>query len=278
MRSTKNTGMNMAPEELIKYAKENKSLLCFGVDPVLSRMNLENESGMDAKEKILSFFPQIIDSLLEESLISAIKPNYAYFAAEGFEGLHALKELIFRYKKKTFIILDAKRGDIGKSSEAYAKECYDFWSADAVTISPYMGEDSIFPFLKKGKLPYILGRTSNQGANDFQELKTSKGKLYESVFKKAKDWGTGLVVGATSDSIPKAVEIAGKDTPLLIPGIGAQGGAFESLKALKQNPFIHRVNSSSAIAYAHEKNGGSPESAAKKEAQETSKKINSFVF
>ncbi|MEM4272695.1 MAG: hypothetical protein QXH30_03820, partial [Candidatus Bilamarchaeaceae archaeon] len=97
-------------------------------------------------------------------------------------------------------------------------------------------------------------------------------------FRKAKEWGTGLVVGATSDAIPAAVRIAGKNTPLLIPGIGAQGGGYRSLKALKGNPFIHRINSSSAIAYAYEKKGGSPKCAAIAEAKSTAEKIRSFVF
>lgn len=260
--------MNMAPEKLSKLARENKSILCFGIDPVKSRMNAE----------IVPFFSEITDALLAEHLISAIKPNYAYFAAEGFDGLFALKEIIDRYRNKTFVILDAKRGDIGKSSEAYATEAYDFWRADALTISPYMGEDSVKPFLREGKLAYMLGRTSNSGAKDFQEKKVGKSPLYEEVFKKAKEWGTGLVVGATSDAIPSAVKIAGENTPLLIPGIGAQGGEYESLKALKKNPFIHRVNSSSAIAYAYEKKGGSPKNAAIAEAKSTVEKINSFIF
>jgi len=258
----------MAPEKLSKLARENKTLLCFGIDPVKSRMNAET----------VPFFSEITDALLAEHLISAIKPNYAYFAAEGFGGLFALKEIIDRYRNKTFVILDAKRGDIGKSSEAYATEAYDFWGADALTISPYMGEDSVRPFLREGKLSYLLGRTSNPGAKDFQEKKMGKSPLYEEVFRKAKEWGTGLVVGATSNSIPKAVELAGKDTPLLIPGIGAQGGEYDSLKSLGKNPFIHRVNSSSAIAYAYEKKGGSPKAAALAEAKATVKKINSFVF
>ena len=260
---SRDTGMNMAHEKLKKLAEETKSILCFGIDPVKSRMN----------DKIVPYFSEIVDSLLEENLISAIKPNYAYFAAEGFDGLFALKELIDRYKPKTFVILDAKRGDIGKSSEAYASEAYDFWGADAVTLSPYMGEDSVTPFLRDGKLPYLLGRTSNPGAGDFQEP-----DLYKEVFRKVGEWGTGLVVGATSEAIPEAVALAGKETPLLIPGIGAQGGSFETLSALRKNPFIHRVNSSSAIAYAHEKETIPPKEAAKKEAERTLERINAQLF
>jgi orotidine-5'-phosphate decarboxylase len=258
----RNTGMNMALEKLSKTAEETKSILCFGIDPVKSRM----------KSEAAPYFSEIIDALLEENLISAIKPNYAYFAAEGFDGLFALKELIQRYRNRTFVILDAKRGDIGKSSEAYASEAYDFWGADAVTVSPYMGEDSVNPFLREGKLPYMLGRTSNPGAKDFQEP-----ELYKKVFRKAKQWGTGLVVGATSNAIPEAVKLAGSEVPLLIPGIGAQGGSFETLSALKNNPFIHRVSSSSAIAYAYEKTGENPAKAALKEAKKTMEKINSVL-
>ncbi|MBD3389813.1 orotidine-5'-phosphate decarboxylase [Candidatus Micrarchaeota archaeon] len=263
MLPSRNTGMNMENEKLKRLAEETKSILCFGIDPVKSRM----------KDEIVPYFSEIADSLLEENLISAIKPNYAYFAAEGFDGLFALKELIDRYKPKTFVILDAKRGDIGKSSEAYASEVYDFWGADAVTISPYMGEDSVKPFFREGRLPYLLGRTSNPGARDFQEP-----DIYKEVFRKAGEWGAGLVVGATSEAIPEAVSLAGKETPLLIPGIGAQGGSFAPLSALKENPFIHRVNSSSAIAYAHEKEKISPKEAAKKEAKKTLERINSQLF
>ncbi|MBD3398281.1 orotidine-5'-phosphate decarboxylase [Candidatus Micrarchaeota archaeon] len=257
-----NTGMNMAPEKLKKLAEETNSILCFGIDPVKSRMN----------DEIVPYFSEVVDALLEENLISAIKPNYAYFAAEGFDGLFALKEIIDRYKPKTFVILDAKRGDIGKSSEAYASEAYDFWGADAVTLSPYMGEDSVKPFLRDGKLPYLLGRTSNPGAGDFQEP-----DIYKKVFRKAGEWGTGLVVGATSEAIPEAIALAGKETPLLVPGIGAQGGSFKTLSALRGNPFIHRVNSSSSIAYAHEKTGGSPAKSALEEAKKTAEKIKSVL-
>jgi orotidine-5'-phosphate decarboxylase len=268
----------MVPKKLVKTAEETKSLLCFGVDPVLGRMG--EVSNMDAKERILSYFPPIIDALLEESVISAIKPNYAYFAAEGFEGLHALKEIISRYKGKTFVILDAKRGDIGKSSEAYARECYDFWGADAVTTHSYMGQDSVSPFVCEGKLSYTMGRTSNPGAKTLQErlLSDTGEPLYCEVFRKAKEWGVGLVVGATSNAIPRAVELAGEETPLLIPGIGSQGGSYETLGALRKNPLIHRINSSSAIAYAHEKREGSPESCAMEVAKETAQKISEKVF
>ncbi|MEW5996444.1 MAG: orotidine-5'-phosphate decarboxylase [Candidatus Micrarchaeota archaeon] len=255
----------MALRKLEKAAVEAGSILCFGIDP-------------KPMEDIVGYYSGITDMLLEENLISAIKPNYAYFGALGFEGLHALKQIMDRYREKTFVILDAKRGDIGKSSEAYAREAYDFWGADAVTVAPYMGEDSIAPFIRGGKVAYVLGRTSNPGAKDFEELKCGKERVYERVCAKAAKMGAGLVVGATSDALPGIVKLVGKDVPILVPGIGAQGGGFDVLKALKGNPLIHRVNSSSSIAFAHEKRGGSPESAAIKEAEFLSKEIGKRVF
>lgn len=251
--------------KLEKKAVEAGNILCFGIDP-------------RPMEDVAGYYSSITDALLEENLISAIKPNYAYFAALGFDGLHALKQIIDRYKEKTFVILDAKRGDIGKSSEAYAREAYEFWGADAVTVAPYMGGDSIAPFLREGKIAYVLGRTSNPGAKDFEELKVGKQRVYEKVCSKAAEMGAGLVVGATSEALPGIVKLVGKDVPLLVPGIGAQGGDFDVLKALKGNPFIHRINSSSSIAFACEKKGGKPEEAAKKEAEFLNKEIGKKVF
>ena len=255
-----------ALRKLEKKAVETGSILCFGIDP---------KAGMG---DVAGYYSSITDALLEENLISAIKPNYAYFAALGFDGLHALKQIIDRYLEKTFVILDAKRGDIGKSSDAYAREVYEFWGADAVTVAPYMGGDSIAPFIKEGKIAYVLGRTSNPGAKDFEELKCGKERVYEKVCAKAAKMGAGLVVGATSNALPGIVKLVGKDVPMLIPGIGAQGGGFDVLKALRGNPFIHRINSSSSIAFAHEKKGGKPEEAAEKEAKFLNKEIGKRVF
>ncbi len=255
-------------QTLEKLATESNSILCFGIDP-----------GGEEKD-IYSYYTEIADRLVEERLVSAIKPNYAYFAAQGFGGLKVLKRIVERYSEKTFVILDAKRGDIGRSSDAYAREAFDFWGADAVTVSPYMGSDSVKPFLQKGKIVYVLGRTSNAGAADFQELKLKNGKcVYEEVCAKAASWGAGLVVGATSSSaLGKVVKAAGRNTPLLIPGIGRQGGSFDVLKALKGNPFIHRVNSSSSIAQAWRKRKGGPVEAAAKEAEFLNREINKRIF
>lgn len=250
-------------ERLAKTAKESGTILCFGVDPDLVRIN----HAVTGEDKIGPFFHAIIEKLLDENAIAALKPNYAYFAQYGFDGLYALEDVIQHYRNKVPIILDGKRGDIGKSSEAYAREAYDFWGADAVTISPYMGYDSVAPFVRDGKLAYVLCRTSNEGAKDFQELKCGKKCLYEAVAEKAAKWKCGLVVGATSTAIAKLAK-ATKNVPFLIPGIGVQGGDLEAvMKAVKSNPGIHRINASSSIAYAYEKQGGRPADAAAKEAE-----------
>lgn len=261
------------PEKLESLAQENKTILCFGIDP-----DLQKTPGAAApREKIISYYSEITDALLAEHAISAIKPNYAYFAQYGLEGLQALKELVDRYRGRTFIILDGKRGDIGKSSEAYAREMYDLWQADGCTVSPYMGQDSVAPFVREGKLAYLLCRTSNAGAGDFQELKIGKKRLYEIVAEKAVDWHCGLVVGATSEAIKRIVKITKNKTPLLIPGIGAQGGDLEMiLKAIKGNVGIHRINASSSLAFAYEKQGGNAVQAALKEVEKLNRRIRRY--
>jgi len=245
-------------------------MVCFGLDPDI--MQFPSLPAQGNEGKITSFFSQIIDaSLSEGKSISALKPNYAYFAQYGFDGLRALKSLIERYSGKLPIILDAKRGDIGKSSEAYAIEAFDFWGADALTVSPYMGYDSLSPFFgrcKKGRGIYVLCRTSNAGAADFQSLRLENGKqLFSEVARKLEKWhtnGVGMVMGATAlDELEEAMWVfydAKKRLPLLVPGVGAQGAsaaeAAKVLRAVWPDAFsIHRINSSGAIAYAHTKKG-----------------------
>ena len=261
-------------ERLAKTAKENRTILCFGVDPDLVRIN----HTVTGDDKIGPFFHPIIEKLLDENAVAALKPNYAWFAQYGFDGLYALEDVIQHYRNKVPVILDGKRGDIGRSSEAYAREAYDFWGADAVTVSPYMGYDSIAPFVREGKLAYALCRTSNEGAKDFQELKCGRKCLYETVAQKAAEWKCGLVVGATSAAIARLAK-ATKDVPFLIPGVGAQGGDLEAvMKAIKGNPLIHRINASSSIAYAYEKQGGKPADAALKEAEKLNLVIRKYVI
>ena len=278
-------------ERLAKSAEERRSILCFGVDPDMSKINAVDSAistEHTVEESLGPFFHDIIARLLEENQISALKPNYAFFAQYGFDGLYVLRDLIQHYRGRVPIILDAKRGDIGKTGVAYAREVYDFWGADAVTVSPYMGNDSVAPFLRAGKLVYVLCKTSNPGSADFQDLKCGKTKLYETVAKRVMDWDAkssaglgscGLVVGATSDSIKKITKITDNKTPLLIPGIGTQGGDLGLVMgAIKKNPWIHRINASSSIAYAFEKQAGvKPADAALKEAQKLNNEMRKYL-
>ncbi|MCX6772460.1 MAG: orotidine-5'-phosphate decarboxylase [Candidatus Micrarchaeota archaeon] len=252
-------------------AKERNSIVCFGLDPDLAQLP-ESTAMLPREERIVQFYSSIIDAALnEKQSISALKPNYAYFAQYGWDGLRALKTLIERYKGKLPIIFDGKRGDIGKSSEAYANEAFNFWMADSLTVSPYMGADSVSPFLercKDGRGVYVLCRTSNAGAADFQSLNLDKGKqLFMEVAQKLSNWhtqGMGAVLGATAlDELEQVLWIfydSHKELPLLIPGVGAQGASAAGTAKILRSVWIdamplHRINSSSAIAYAYKKAG-----------------------
>jgi len=258
-------------ELLKKAAEENKSIVCMGIDPVLERIPIK---GKPVEDSLVEFYSQIIDAAKSENALpGAFKPNYAFFAQYGFPGLRALKKIISLIKETSVpLILDVKRADIGKTSKAYGKEIFEFWEADCATIQPYMGFDSVQPFIEwselKGKGLYFLNRTSNKGAMDFQNLKTETGNsLYLEVSAKLVEWGAnsngnvGAVVGATSlqelESICSFfVKNSSLPVPLLIPGVGAQGGsALEVVEVLKKTGMpleLQRINSSSGINYAYE--------------------------
>jgi orotidine-5'-phosphate decarboxylase len=261
-------------ERLASVASERGSIVCLGMDPILERIPLQEQS---PEKKIVVFYTRILEA---SDAVGAVKPNYAYFAQYGFPGLRALKKLIAVVKgRKIPVILDGKRGDIGASSEAYAREMFEFWKADACTVSPYMGSDSVAPFLSyaaKGKGTYVLVRTSNQGAADFQSLDLAEGKMFAAVAKKVSEWKSGAVVGATNlAELEEAGNLLG-GAPLLIPGVGTQGGsAADVAKLLRKlgKIGIHRINSSSAVSYAHEKNGGDYAEAAAAEIEKLNKEI-----
>ncbi|MFH1182519.1 MAG: orotidine-5'-phosphate decarboxylase [Candidatus Woesearchaeota archaeon] len=253
-------------ELLRNAAQENNSIVCMGMDPSIERIPLQIN---DVEKKITKFYADILGAAeAEKTKPGIVKPNYSFYAQYGFPGLRALQNVITEcHKRKLLVILDAKRADIGKTSEASAREAFDFWNADAVTIAPYMGRDSITPFTeycKKGKGVYILVRTSNIGALDLQSIEVDGKKLFMKTAELVSgDWfieGAGAVVGATA---PKELgEIStffvktGRTIPFLIPGVGTQGGtASEVVAELKKSNnelAIHRINSSSGINYAYE--------------------------
>ncbi len=214
-------------QKLSNAVKKNNSLLCVGLDPDRERL----PEGMG----ILEFNKAIIDATAD--LVCAYKPNFAFYEAAGNEGLEALKETVDYIPKTVPVIADAKRGDIGNTAKAYAQAIFDYFGFDATTVSPYLGFDSLEPFIQyHDKGIFILCRTSNPGAVDFQSLKCeyqgSLRPLYEIVALKAQEWNThgniGLVVGATYPEELKLIRQQHPDMPLLIPGIGTQGGDVQT--------------------------------------------------
>ncbi|MEK6967537.1 MAG: orotidine-5'-phosphate decarboxylase [Nanoarchaeota archaeon] len=237
------------------------SIVCVGLDPDLEKIPVQDQ---DSEERIVRFFASLIDGMSKQGIVNTVKPNYAFFAQYGFEGLRALKEVIeIARESGMLVILDAKRGDIGATAEAYAKEVFDFWEADAVTVNPYLGRDSIEPFLKhceRGKGVYVLAKTSNPGAGDFQDLQVDGMPAYERLMEKFLNplvEGTGFVMGATYPEQLKNAQriISGKNIPLLIPGVGSQGGSVkEVVNALNQSElYLSRINSAKGIIYAESK-------------------------
>ncbi len=249
-------------DNLRERAKDVNSIVCMGMDPVIEKIPIDG----DTRLIIEKFYLNILKEMEKrDSYPAVIKPNIAYFEQYGFAGLSALKTIISQYKSSGIpTLLDAKRGDIGKTSIAYAKSVFDFWDSEAVTIAPYMGADSVGPFIewcKKGKGVYVLCRTSNKGAADLQDLKVDGVPIYMKLAENIIKWyrlGVGAVVGATYlkelEGISKFFVNSKKDVPLLIPGVGSQGGSarevVEVLKNTGNDIHIHRINSSSGINYA----------------------------
>jgi orotidine-5'-phosphate decarboxylase len=237
--------------------RQNGSMLCVGLDPEPARFPaaMQGDAG-----KIYDFCAAIVDATAD--LVSAFKPQIAYFAAHRAEDqLERLMAHMRRAAPGVPVILDAKRGDIGSTAEQYAREAFERYGADAVTLSPFMGFDSIQPYLKyHGKGAFLLCRTSNPGGDDFQNQRLSsvagEPLLYEHIAQLAQGpWNLngqlGLVVGATYPAEIARVRALAPTLPLLIPGVGAQGGdALATVQAgwRDNGPII--VNSSRAILYA----------------------------
>jgi orotidine-5'-phosphate decarboxylase len=260
--------------------RQNRSMLCVGLDPEPAKFPASLKG--DA-HKIYDFCASIVDATAD--LVSSFKPQIAYFAAHRAEDqLERLMTHMRRVAPQVPIILDAKRGDIGSTAEQYAKEAFERYGADAVTLSPFMGWDSVAPYLKyPGKGAFLLCRTSNPGGDDLQNqrLASVEGQplLYEHVARLAQGpWNLngqlGLVVGATYPAEIERVRQIAPTVPLLIPGVGAQGGdAVATVKAgwrpkadgSSAGPII--VNSSRAILYASSE--GDYAQAARRVAQQT---------
>ena len=249
--------------DLLKESAENySSIVCLGLDPVIEDIP---ETAGTPGQRIYTFYEKILNKLVQNYIFpGAVKPNYAFYAQYGIDGIIALEKIINIYKaEKIPVILDYKRGDIGKTAKAYAKEAFDFFMADAVTLSPYLGYDSIEPYIKDypRKGYYILTKTSNSSSGELQDIKSSGRELFLSVAELIVKWynpGIGSVAGATyPEQLEKINEIftdSGFEIPFLIPGVGAQGGSIEDVMKVINKSLdvrIHRINASSSINYAY---------------------------
>jgi orotidine-5'-phosphate decarboxylase len=213
-------------EKLLAASRKNRSLLCVGLDP---------DPELLPNVSVIEFNKSIIDATAD--LVCAYKPNLAFYEVMGTEGIEALQQTIQYIPNHIPVIGDGKRGDIGNTSKAYAKALFDTFGFDAVTVNPYLGFDSLEPFIEyEDRGVFVLCRTSNPGAEDFQNSIDAEGvPLYVRVATKAKEWNgrgnIGLVVGATYAEALREVRILCPDMPILIPGIGAQGGdLFSAVK------------------------------------------------
>jgi len=246
----------MNQKELFYQIKKKKSFLCVGLDTDENRIPVSLK-GLD--DPIFEFNKQIIDAT--NDLCVAYKPNVAFYESLGSRGWQSLEKTVDYIKKnypEQFIIADAKRGDIGNSSSLYARAFFEQLKVDAVTIAPYMGEDSVKPFLTyPGTWGIILALTSNKGAADFQYLKEGESgdAFFEKVLKTSQKWGTTenimYVVGATKAEKLQDIRKIVPDHFLLVPGVGAQGGSLEEVAKYGMNKKCGLlVNSSRGIIYA----------------------------
>ena len=265
-------------DKLRNSAEECGNIVCMGLDPIPAVLP-EARGGI--REILNSYFSELFRRMRMEGVSpAAFKPNIGYWVAldvpreEDFSGSLALVD-VFEMLETFFpgipVILDSKRGDIARSSGNYAVEAFDCWEADAVTVSPYMGHDSVLPFAYEDKGVYVLDRTSNPGAIDFQEESVIDKidekeiyHLYYAVAHRIIAWagtypGIGAVVGATSpDELETIAKLfAGKDIPMLIPGVGSQGGSAEEvisrLEKAGYDKALARINSSSSLTHPWKK-------------------------
>jgi orotidine-5'-phosphate decarboxylase len=245
----------MTRQQLVEQIYKKQSYLCVGLDTDITKIPKHLLSEADP---IFTFNKEIID--VTRDLCVAYKINTAFYEAQGLKGWEAMEKTVRYIGDDHFKIADAKRGDIGNTSNQYAKAFFENLPFNSITVAPYMGEDSVKPFLEyEGKWAIVLGLTSNKGANDFELKKTDDGLLYEKVMKTVSSWGTPdnlmFVVGATQAD--EFINIR-KITPghfYLVPGVGAQGGSLKDIsgKAMIKDCGI-LVNASRAIIYASEKN------------------------
>lgn len=266
----------MNRKELVSEIRKKRTYLCVGLDTDSSRIPSHLYSYADP---VFEFNKRIIDATKDYCV--AYKINTAFYESEGLKGWESLERTLDYIPKSHFSIADAKRGDIGNTSTHYAKTFFDTFPFDSVTVAPYMGSDSVKPFLEyKSKWTILLGLTSNPGAQDFELLQTGDSRLYEKVLKTASTWGTPdnlmFVIGATrADEFENIRRIVPKHF-FLVPGVGAQGGSLKDISAKAMNADIGLlVNVSRDIIYAGV--GEKFESAAREKAKAYQIEMSSYM-
>ncbi|MDI1256208.1 MAG: orotidine-5'-phosphate decarboxylase [Flavobacterium sp.] len=244
----------MTTDQLIQQIRIKKSFLCIGLDPDLTKLPKVLN---DTEDPIFEFNKSIIDAT--HYVTVAYKPNIAFYEAYGLKGWQSLQKTINYLNEnypEIFTIADAKRGDIGNTSSMYAKAFFEDLNFDSITVAPYMGKDSVEPFLAfENKHTIMLALTSNEGAFDFQTLKVEGEELYKKVLETSKTWTNSknlmYVVGATKAEYFAAIRKIVPDSFLLVPGIGAQGGSLADVCQYGLNNNVGLlVNSARAIIYA----------------------------
>ncbi|PHN05197.1 orotidine-5'-phosphate decarboxylase [Flavilitoribacter nigricans] len=254
----------MTRNDIFEQIQQKRSYLCVGLDTDINRIP---KHLLDREDPVFEFNKQIIDAT--KDLCVSYKPNLAFYEAMGPAGWESLAKTLEYIPREHFTIADAKRGDIGNTSGLYARAFFDTLDFDAVTVAPYMGEDSVKPFLEfPGKWVILLALTSNKGSGDFQLTIQENGQpLYEKVMRRAMEWGSPeqlmFVVGATHPQKFEEIRRIAPEHFLLVPGVGAQGGDLEGLSRYGKNDLVGLlVNSSRGIIYA----GDGPDFAAQARA------------
>ncbi len=276
----------MTRQELTNIIFTKKSVLCVGLDSELSKIPAHIRDNNSPEDAVFEFNKAIIDATLPFTV--AYKPNLAFYEAMGLPGMSALYRTVAYIRslnEPAFVIADAKRADIGNTSRLYATAFLGNGTTspnfDAITVAPYMGIDSVSPFLGfEGKWAILLALTSNPGANDFQMIQNADGQLFEKVLQQSKTWGSEenlmYVVGATRAEMLKKVRSIVPNHFLLIPGVGTQGGDMnEVLKNGWNNSGGLLINASRSIIFASA--GNDFALAAKAEAQKMQKEMEDFI-
>ena len=266
----------MTREQLVSEIKSKKSLLCVGLDTDLEKIPAHLLNGEDP---VFAFNKAIIDATAE--YVVSYKINTAFYEAQGIKGWLSMQKTLDYIPQNIFSIADAKRGDIGNTADQYAKTFFETYPFDSVTVAPYMGEDSVKPFLQyDGKWAIVLGVTSNAGSKDFQFLKSDNELLYEKVMRKVATWGTPgntmFVVGATRTEQLQEVRNLLPDHFFLIPGVGAQGGDVPTVcKNAMNNDGGILINVSRGVIYMS--SGADFATAAEKAAKQYQQEMQAFL-